>query len=112
MMREYFTLSDLSSKKVTESFTLGLKIQFFLRSEFDYEPEKPLYGSHIYKIGKKGEWQERHYKEEDAKHIPETGFSAAAYYLPRRDISVYERLISWGVTEFTEDHHISIGLNW
>ena len=71
-----------------------------------------MYGSHIYKIGKKGEWQERHYKEEDVKHIPEAGFSVAAYYLPRRDMSIYERLISWGVTEFTEDHHVSMGLNW
>lgn len=58
------------------------------------------------------EWQERHYQEEDVKHILEAGFSAAAYYLPRRDMSIYERLISWGVTEFTEDHHVSMGLNW
>ena len=44
--------------------------------------------------------------------ILENGFSVAAYNLPRGDMGVYERLISWGVTEFTEDHHVSMGLNW
>ncbi len=58
------------------------------------------------------EWQARYYTEEAVKHILEMGFSAAAYYLPRGEMSVYEQLISWGVTEFTEDHHISMGLNW
>ncbi|MBQ3076101.1 MAG: hypothetical protein IJC26_08525 [Clostridia bacterium] len=58
------------------------------------------------------EWQARYYTEEAVKHILEMGFSVAAYYLPRGEMSIYEKLISWGVTEFTEDHHISMGLNW
>ncbi|MBE6712408.1 MAG: hypothetical protein E7580_02675 [Ruminococcaceae bacterium] len=58
------------------------------------------------------EWQAGYYTEEAVHHILESGFSVAAYNLPRGEMSVYEKLISWGVTEFTEDHHISIGLNW
>ena len=58
------------------------------------------------------EWQARYYTEEAVKHILEMGYSVAAYNLPRCDMSVYQELISWGVTEFTEDHHISMGLNW
>jgi len=39
------------------------------------------------------------------------GFSAATSYLHHGETSAYERLISWGVTEFAEDHHISMRLN-
>ncbi|MBR7165613.1 MAG: hypothetical protein IKD18_04975, partial [Clostridia bacterium] len=86
MLAEFFTLRDLPAKdgKITESFTLQLKkeyapcmtvtslarfegeapptVQFFLRSEYDRTPEKPLYGSHVYKIGKKGEWTRQQWR--------------------------------------------------
>ena len=37
---------------------------------------------------------------------------AAAWNINRRDYDEYERLISYGVTEFTEDNHCSMGLNF
>ena len=37
---------------------------------------------------------------------------AAAWNVNRRDYDEYERLISFGVTEFTEDDHCSMELNF
>ena len=54
----------------------------------------------------------RDYTEEIAKEIVDAGFFAAAWSIRRRDFEEYERLISWGVTEFTEDFHCSMGLNY
>ena len=54
----------------------------------------------------------RYYTEEVAKSILDAGFFAAAWNVKRRDIEEYEQLISWGVTEFTEDYHCSMGLNY
>ena len=44
--------------------------------------------------------------------IREAGFFAAAWNINRRDYGEYERLISYGVSEFTEDNHCSMGLNF
>ena len=52
------------------------------------------------------------YTEEIAKAIRDAGFFAAAWNLGRRNFEDYERLIGWGVTEFTEDYHCSMGLNY
>lgn len=54
----------------------------------------------------------RDYTEQIAKDIISAGFFAAAWSIRRRDFEEYERLISWGVTEFTEDYHCSMGLNY
>ncbi len=51
------------------------------------------------------------YTEEIAEQIISAGFFAAAWDAKRRDFEEYERLISWGVSEFTEDYHCSFGLN-
>lgn len=53
-----------------------------------------------------------HYTEEIAKAITDAGLFAAAYRIKRQDFDEYQRLISWGVTEFTEDYHCSMGLNY
>ena len=58
------------------------------------------------------ECQFSEYTEEMAKSIRDGGFFASAWNVNRRDFSEYERLISWGVTEFTEDYHCSMGLNY
>ena len=52
------------------------------------------------------------YTEQIATKIRGAGFFAAAWGIKRRDFDEYERLISWGVTEFTEDYHCSMGLNY
>ncbi len=52
------------------------------------------------------------YTEEIANKVRSAGFFAAAWDIKRRDFSEYERLIEWGVTEFTEDYHCSMGLNY
>ena len=52
------------------------------------------------------------YTEAVAKEICEAGLLASAWDINRRDFSGYERLISWGVREFTEDYHCSMGLNY
>ena len=58
------------------------------------------------------EIQFKNYTEEKAKMITSAGFFAAAWNINRRDYDEYERLISYGVTEFTEDNHCSMGLNF
>ena len=86
MLPETFQINDVARKgnRVTEGFTLCVKraysecmivtslaryegetaptVQFFLRSKLDYSPEKPLYGSHVYKIGNKGEWTRQQWR--------------------------------------------------
>lgn len=52
------------------------------------------------------------YTENIAKKIIEAGFFASAWNMQRRDFEEYEQLISWGVNEFTEDYHCSMGLNY
>ena len=52
------------------------------------------------------------YTKEIAQSIIAAGFFASAWNIPRITWADYERLISWGVREFTEDHHCSMGLNW
>ena len=52
------------------------------------------------------------YTEEIANDIRKAGFFAAAWNIQRRDFSEYERLMSFGVTEFTEDNHCSMGLSY
>lgn len=52
------------------------------------------------------------YTEQIAEKITSAGFFASAWKVNRRDFDEYERLISWGVTEFTEDNHCSMGLNY
>ena len=58
------------------------------------------------------EIQFKNYTDQKAKMIREAGFFAAAWNINRRDYDEYERLISYGVTEFTEDNHCSMGLNF
>ncbi len=52
------------------------------------------------------------YTERIANDIRGAGFFASAWDIKRRDFSEYEKLISWGVTEFTEDYHCSMGMNY
>jgi len=52
------------------------------------------------------------YTPEIAKMITDAGYFAAAWAIKRRDFEEYERLIEMGVTEFTEDYHCSMGLNF
>lgn len=54
----------------------------------------------------------RDYTKEIATAIRDAGFFAAVWDLKRRDFEEYERLMAWGVTEFTEDYHCSMGLNY
>lgn len=54
----------------------------------------------------------RLYTREAAQEIISAGMFAAAYAVPRTTSAEYERVISYGVTEFTEDYHCSMGLNW
>ena len=58
------------------------------------------------------EIQFKNYTEEKAKMITSAGFFAAAWNIKRRDFDEYERLFEFGVTEFTEDFHCSMGLNY
>ncbi len=53
-----------------------------------------------------------HYTKEIAEKIISAGMFAAAWSVKRRTSEEYERVISYGVTEFTEDNHCSMGLNW
>lgn len=54
-----------------------------------------------------------HMQEQDVRRVLEAGMFAAAWNIPRANFDeLYERMISWGVTEFTEDHHCSMGLNY
>lgn len=52
------------------------------------------------------------YTQEIATKIKDAGFFASAWAIGQRDYDEYERLISWGVNEFTEDFHCSMGLNY
>ena len=58
------------------------------------------------------EIQAKDYTKEIAKQITDAGLFAAAWNIQRNSSAEYERLISYGVTEFTEDYHCSMGLNW
>ena len=58
------------------------------------------------------EIQFKNYTEDKARMITDADFFAAAWNISRRDYDEYERLISFGVTEFTEDNHCSMGLNY
>lgn len=58
------------------------------------------------------EYRFREYTEEIAQNILSAGFFAAAWSIQRADADDYARLMSWGVTEFTEDYHCSMGLNY
>ncbi len=50
---------------------------------------------------------------EFAREVIDAGFFAAVFALNEQvSYSEYEELMDWGVTEFTEDHHCSMGLNW
>ncbi|MBR2977405.1 MAG: hypothetical protein IKC50_03920 [Oscillospiraceae bacterium] len=40
------------------------------------------------------------------------GFQVSAFNLKRTSMEEYKKAIDWGITEFTEDHHCSMGLNW
>ena len=51
------------------------------------------------------------YTKEIARAIRDAGFFAAAYDVGMRDYTEYETLLSYGVSEFTEDFHCSMGLN-
>ena len=54
----------------------------------------------------------RDYTESIARKITNAGLFAAAFGIYHRTAEEYRRLISYGVTEFTEDYHCSMGLNW
>ena len=53
-----------------------------------------------------------HYTEEIAAAIRGAGLFASAWNIKRRKFSEYERLMAFGVTEFTEDYHCSMNLNY
>lgn len=50
--------------------------------------------------------------EENVRESREAGFFSAMYSLGRCAGEDYREYIRWGVTEFTEDYHCSMGLNW
>ena len=52
-----------------------------------------------------------HYTPEIAREILDTGLFAAAWSIKRRSAEEYRRIISWGITEFTEDYHCSFEEN-
>lgn len=52
------------------------------------------------------------YTKQIAEKIRSAGFFASAWDIKRRDFEEYNNLILWGVTEFTEDYHCSMGLNY
>ena len=54
----------------------------------------------------------RDYTESIARKIIDAGLFAAAFDVKNPTTEDYKRLISYGVTEFTEDYHCSMGLNW
>lgn len=77
--------------------------------------EKPFYTSHSYLLGRFGEYTRNQWRTPPL-FLPEIVFTIhieipEGTVLYTRDFSEYERLISFGVTEFTEDYHCSMGLN-
>ena len=53
------------------------------------------------------------YTEAIAKKIINAGMFSAMWNIPHTTTSEdYERFLSYGITEFTEDYHCSMGLNW
>lgn len=58
------------------------------------------------------EYPFRKYTEEIVQKILSAGFFSAAWSIERASKDEYAQLISWGVTEFTEDYHCSMGLNY
>lgn len=52
------------------------------------------------------------YTKEIAEEIIDAGFFAAAWKINHRNMDEYRRVMDYGVTEFTEDYHCSMGLNW
>lgn len=50
--------------------------------------------------------------EASVREILDAGFFAAVWNVGRRSSEDYRRVMAYGVTEFTEDHHCSMGLNW
>ena len=72
--------------------------------------KSPLYGASCrlgIELNKKSVTRER------VREILDAGLFAAVFNLkervPYREIV---EMMEWGVTEFTEDHHCSMGLNW
>jgi len=53
-----------------------------------------------------------YYTRDMAQKIVDAGLFASAWAIERRHFKEYQRLISYGVTEFTEDFHCSMGLNY
>ncbi len=58
------------------------------------------------------ELQGKDYTKEVADDIRAHGFFAAAYAIGRCGSEGYRNYIHMGLTEFTEDYHCSMGLNW
>ena len=58
------------------------------------------------------EVRSRDCSQEITDAITNAGFFAAVWDLKRRDFDDYTRFMSWGITEFTEDYHCSMGLNY
>ncbi len=52
------------------------------------------------------------FDEKVIQKIINAGFFAGAFGLGINDSETYKKLISYGVTEFSEDQHCSMGLNW
>lgn len=52
------------------------------------------------------------YTKEMAQKIRDKGMIASSWDVLKADSEKYRELISYGVTEFTEDVHCSMGLNW
>jgi len=50
--------------------------------------------------------------EEMVRADREAGFESAVYDMGNCSGKVYDKFIGWGVTEFAEDYHCSMGLNW
>ena len=50
--------------------------------------------------------------EEMVQKDRESGFESGVYDMGNCPATVYDQFISWGITEFTEDYHCSMGLNW
>ena len=60
-------------------------------------------------------WFENYKSRDDVQHILDSGFTAAAFGFNMsntKSMDVYRKLMDWGVSEFTEDYHCSLGLNW
>lgn len=59
------------------------------------------------------EMRQEKVEEEDVKKVLEAGYTAAIWNMVHSvSFTEYERFIEWGVTEFTEDRHCSMGLNF